>query len=174
MSSILLCDYVNQRKRYILDPETGSVAETLFDGPKDDMRNVSGFGSYRTCGLLHNRTKLFIAAYAVDDDWLVRVGSSVFNMSRDRLDVRRDTKYVFWKTFRIREGNSDRFAMSYLYSDSQIWPDNGDICSYIERMARDESYEALLYIWDGTKRGSDITSREFIGELERIRSREKR
>lgn len=170
MATVLLQDYVDPRKRYALDPESGAVIESMVRGDAKDNLSMAGFGVFRTIGLLSNRSRLFVAAYADHDTLWVRIGNEVFDLAERDFEIKRTAPAPFVKRFSISRRGQVLLSLVYFYVDHQVWPDNGDIFTLIERTAATPSaHEGFAYIWRAKKDGRDITSKEFLEELERFR-----
>ena len=170
MPKILLQDYVNPRKRYALDADAGSVAQDSFKNASDASANTAGYGAYCTIGLLRGRRRVFVAAYTDETTWLVRIENRVFDFADTSLRVRRDAKVFFVKRFAISRGAETLLSLEYFYIDHQVWLDNGDILSFIERTASTpDAHEGFAYIWRAKKQGRDIASKAFINELDQWR-----
>ena len=169
MTTFLLQDYVDPRKRYALDLESGAVTETMVRSDAKDITSTAGFGAFRTVGLLH-KSRLFVAAYADDNTLLVRIGNEVFDLSERDFEVKRAAPAPFVKRFSISRRGQVLLSLVYFYVDHKVWPDNGDIFTLIERAAATPSaHEGFAYIWRAKKDGRDITSKEFLEELESFR-----
>jgi hypothetical protein len=61
------------------------------------------------------------------------------------------------------------FDRYYRYVDSEVWPSNLDICSYIARVtASPGSVAHWTAFWAGHAAGRDVSSQEFHDELEAV------
>lgn len=167
MGLIYVADYTAPI-RYALDPVSGAVTATRVRADKEAVRNTAGFGAWRRVGLLRNRRKLFVALYTDAKTLLMRIGDQVFDWADPNLRVARTAVAPFLKRFTVYRGETEILRLDYWYTDREVWPDNGDIFSYIDRTThtRAEILRAI-FLWTASAQGRDLTGQELADELDR-------
>lgn len=176
-STILLNDYRDPALRHVLDPSAGVVSEARFvDGgcssEETARRNVVGFGAWMRVGLLRGRRSVFVCLYSAGDELIVRVGAARFRWPEPMLTARRTAVAPRVKRFQVERGGAAVFSVRYWYTDTQTWPDDGDIFSYIDRSTRSVGAAArTAAFWTAHAAGRDVTSQSLTDELDAIARR---
>jgi len=169
MSNILLSDYLDQKMVYTFDLSKGVVNEDICTSDDIITRKSFGFGGFREVGLFYNKTNVFAAIYAFQDKMYVRVGEKIFNYSDENYVTSRKSIFPYYiKQFTISKDSSNLVNIKYIFTDDKVWPDNGDILSYIERNTRtSENIYEFVKFWTARSRGINILSDEEIAEINR-------
>lgn len=172
--TVLLKDYQDNIVRYVFNEGSGLVTEARFpdEAAKEDAvarRNVRGFGSWRSVGLLRGKHRVFVAVYSSQQKLVLRVGSTVFRWPTPSLSAKRTTVFPGIKQFRLQLGQETVLSFRYRYVDRETWPDNGDILSYVERMTRTPGDVArTIAFWEANAAGRDIVSQGLADELDGV------
>lgn len=171
---ILLQDYRDQLVRHVLDEHSGLVTEVRFldqraRGGTVSRRGVVGFGAWRVLGLWRSKYRVFVSVYASSRRLLLRVGTDLVIWPDASLLVRRSGPMPFIKQFEVTQGARSVLTVRYRHSDTETWPDNGDIFSYVQRATRSAGQVArTIAFWDAHAAGRDILSQEVANELDDV------
>lgn len=166
---MLLSDY-QRRQAFLLDTDSGSV-EASGSVSVDDA--VEGFGQWRTLGLLRHRRRAFVAVFLRRDRFMLWIDGHEYDLLDPGIRVRRlDFLPFFARSLRIEKQGRTVFDVKYWFFQRQAWPDDGDIFSLAERIASSsDGGRGFLHVWKARAAGRDLESKEFLEELQELRSR---
>lgn len=163
---MLLHDYKTHQLLYKFDSVEGLKGEQYHDVIDDGsfIPKASGFGAFKSTGIFKKKRDIFVAVYVHNKNMIVSVGAETFNFSNgDFKAIRKVIFPVFLKKFAIYENNIERLKLVYSHVDSEVWPDDGDICTFIKKNANNkEDIECFVKHWEEIERGDFKLSREEI------------
>jgi hypothetical protein len=171
---VVVREYQTGAVRYCLDVEKGTVSESrLIDGSLRDRmearRGVAGFGTWRDLGLLGWRRRVFIAVYSTGESLVLLVGAERFEWPHPDFRAQRTTVFPGIKRFSVSSRERRLLAVYYRYADTEVWPDNGDILSYVVRATRSPgSVARSIAFWAGHAAGREVATRAFHDELQAV------
>lgn len=128
----LVLSGMRDRRKYLLDPDSGvwtKTPELLTDA---GVPGFSGFADVRRVGLLPAQA-LFVAVYTNAGRLWLQIGDRVFDLDAPAIRVSRSAAAPFIKTFQIWDREALRVRHSYWWADLHEWPadDVFDIFLYI-------------------------------------------
>jgi hypothetical protein len=162
-ATVLLTDY-RSGTLFAFDPATGIGQAAQSSGGAA----VRGFGQWRTFGLFGNRQRVFTAAFLRQDSLVLSVGGTEYDLSHGDVTVKLDDLLPFVaRRVRISQPGRPEFSGSYWFFRTQGWPDDGDILSLAVRIAAGgDSALGFVDVWKAHAEGRDLTSKEFLDELD--------
>jgi len=139
VKKIVLVDYMDPAAFRLYDPCSGSSEQFVCKNIASQTNELHpvGFYSERKIGL---RRRLTISVYVYAEGphiWLHLLGS-VYDLCDASIRCFREANIPLLKRFSVWKKEEHAVAFSYWFADTETWPSNGDIFSFLDRCTRSE------------------------------------
>ena len=167
-SSILLEDYLSDRRGYRLDPKDGTYQVIEYKSDQDcSNAHARGFAVERRIGLSFK--KEFFALYSDDTSLILFIAGKFFDLSSPSIQLKRDAVFPCVKRFRLILENETILSLKYLYTD--LNEDGGydirDFFILVAEIGEDAKGRLrFMFRWKGIAEGKKAIDPEFQAFVE--------
>jgi len=155
----LVLSGMRDRKKYVLDSDSGVWTKTSEVLSDEGVVGFSGFADVRRMGLVARR-RVFVAVYVLGERAWVRIGERTFDLDTPTIRMLRFDVAPLVKGFEVWERDVLLLRYRYWWADFHDWPgdDIFDIFLYIPvNLGTIENRRRIAALWSLMQKGMRAT-----------------
>ncbi len=155
MRDVMLLDYRDEDIAYLFHSDTGSLI-ACEQGASNGL-HAAGYALHKRIGVVRFRV-ITVAVFCDGPRITLWIPGTEVDLCSDAVCGKIRLAAPFIREFRLTQGERVLYSCAYWHSGARVWPDDGDIFSYIGRItASPEALARAHCMWTARVAGQPFT-----------------